>query len=158
MELTLAQFQMKLAKCLNLLNSKSTVRYIREDLGNECLRSRVNGIFLIILEPPVLTPMSFGQDVINEGDHGMLLCSVVRGDAPYSFTWSLHGDIVHTEPGLTTNQIGGRASMLSISSIGHRHSGLYTCTVKNSAGQTSVSTELKVNGLFARKKEVRKEV
>ena len=100
----------------------------------------------MIAEPPVLTPMSFGQEVVNEGDRGMLLCSVIRGDPPFAFTWSLHGDIVHTEPGLTTNQIGGSASMLTINSIGHRHSGQYTCTVKNSAGQTSVSTELKVNG------------
>ena len=76
----------------------------------------------------------------------MLLCSVVKGDPPFSFTWSLHGDVVHTEPGLTTNQIGGRASMLTIDSIGHRHSGQYTCTVSNIAGQVSESTILRVNG------------
>ena len=97
-------------------------------------------------EPPTLTPMSFGQDVVNEGDYGQLLCSVIRGDPPFSFQWSLHGDIVHTEPGLTTNQIGGRTSILTISSIGHRHSGQYTCIVSNNAGQTSESTQLKVNG------------
>ena len=90
--------------------------------------------------------MSFGQDVVNEGDYGQLLCSVIRGDPPFSFQWSLHGDIVHTEPGLTTNQIGGRTSILTISSIGHRHSGQYTCTVSNNAGHTSESTQLKVNG------------
>ena len=59
-----------------------------------------------MLEPPVLIPMAFGKDVVNEGDYGMLLCSVVRGDGPFSFTWSLQGDIVHSEPGLTINQIG----------------------------------------------------
>ena len=90
--------------------------------------------------------MAFGKDVVNEGDYGMLLCSVVRGDGPFSFTWSLQGDIVHSEPGLTINQIGSRASMLTIDSIGHRHSGQYTCTVSNSAGQTSEATQLKVNG------------
>ena len=101
---------------------------------------------LYFTEPPVLTPMSFGNDVVDEGDYGQLFCSVIRGDAPFSFTWSLHGDIVHTEPGLTTNQIGGRTSILTIDSIGHRHSGQYTCTVSNQAGQTSKSTELRVNG------------
>ena len=90
--------------------------------------------------------MSFGKEIVDEGSHGMLFCSVVNGDAPFSFSWSLHGDIVHTEPGLTTNQIGGRASMLTIDSVGHRHSGTYTCTVSNIAGQVSESTELKVNG------------
>ncbi len=90
--------------------------------------------------------MSFGQDVVDEGEFGNLVCTVVKGDPPFTFTWSMHGDIVHTEPGLSTNQIGGRTSMLSINSIGHRHSGKYTCTVSNSAGQASESTELKVNG------------
>ena len=90
--------------------------------------------------------MSFGNEVMSEGAFGQLLCSVTYGDPPFSFTWSLQGDIVHSEPGLTTSQIGGRASMLMINSVGHRHTGKYTCTVSNDAGQTSVSTDLKVNG------------
>ena len=97
-------------------------------------------------EPPFLAPMSFGNEIVNEGDYGMITCSIIRGDPPFSFTWSLHGDVIHTEPGLNTNQIGGRVSMLTIDSIGHRHSGQYTCTVSNQAGQSSKSTELKVNG------------
>ena len=90
--------------------------------------------------------MSFGKDVVNEGDFGQLVCTVIRGDPPFSFTWSLQGDIVHSEPGLTTSQIGGRTSMLMINSVGHRHSGQYTCTVSNMAGQVFVATELKVKG------------
>ena len=100
----------------------------------------------INLEPPVLVPMSFGKDIVNEGSFGQLMCSVMNGDPPFSFTWSLQGDIVHSEPGLSTSQIGGRTSILMINSVGHRHTGQYTCTVSNDAGQTSVSTELKVNG------------
>lgn len=103
-------------------------------------------IFDFFTEPPVLTPLSFGKDIVNEGDYGQLFCSVIRGDPPFTFAWSLQGDTVHSEPGLTTNQIGGRAAMLTIASIGHRHSGQYTCTVSNMAGQSSETTELKVNG------------
>ena len=104
-------------------------------------------IYLLFLtEPPELTPMSFGKEIVDEGDFGQLFCSVIRGDPPFSITWSLQGDIVNTEPGLTTNQIGDRTSMLTINSVGHRHSGQYTCTVQNKAGQTSESAELKVNG------------
>ena len=99
-----------------------------------------------ITEPPVLVPMSFGKEIMNEGVFGQLVCSVMSGDPPFSFTWSLQGDIVHSEPGLSTSQIGGRTSMLMINSVGHRHTGKYTCTVSNNAGQTSVATELKVNG------------
>ena len=101
---------------------------------------------LFLTEPPVLAPMSFGNEVVNEGHFGQLFCSVVRGDPPFSITWSLQGDIVNSEPGLTTNQIGDRTSMLTINSVGHRHSGQYTCTVQNKAGQASESAELKVNG------------
>ena len=90
--------------------------------------------------------MSFGEDVVDEGEFGQLVCTVISGDPPFTFTWSLQGDIVHSEPGLTTSQIGGRTSMLMINSVGHRHTGQYTCTVGNTAGQTSVATELKVNG------------
>ena len=97
-------------------------------------------------EPPHLMPMSFGKDIVNEGDFGQLVCTVIRGDPPFSFQWSLQGDVVHTEPGLTTSQIGGRTSMLMINSVGHRHSGRYTCSVSNSAGSVSIATELKVNG------------
>ena len=111
-----------------------------------CCLSVLKKIFLIIPEPPILTPMTFGKEVVDEGDYGQLLCSVIRGDPPFSFTWSLQGDIVHSEPGLSTNQIGGRTSILTINSVGHRHSGRYTCTVANKAGQVSEMTELKVNG------------
>ena len=99
-----------------------------EDRGHTD-KAKLSYAILFFIEPPVLTPMSFGKEIVNEGSHGLLVCSVVNGDPPFSFTWSLHGDIVHTEPGLTTNQIGGRASMLSIDSIGHRHSGQYTLSL-----------------------------
>jgi hypothetical protein len=97
-------------------------------------------------EPPQLSPMSFGEDIVDEGNFGQLVCTVVRGDPPFSFTWSLQGDVVHSEPGLTTSQIGTRTSILMINSVGHRHSGQYTCNVKNSAGLATASAELKVNG------------
>ena len=100
----------------------------------------------LALEPPVVTPLSFGKEIVNEGDFGQLVCTVLRGDPPFSFQWSLQGDVVHTEPGLSTSQIGGRTSMLMINSVGHRHSGQYTWTGSNLAGVVSESTELKVNG------------
>ena len=90
--------------------------------------------------------MSFGKAVVNEGEFGQLVCTVITGDQPYSFTWSLQGAVVSSEPGLTTSQIGSRTSILMINSVGHRHSGTYTCNVSNLAGSVSVSSALKVNG------------
>lgn len=98
-------------------------------------------------EPPETLPITFGKDIVNEGDFGQLVCTVIRGDEPFSFSWSLHGDVVSSEPGLTTSQIGARTSILMINSVGHRHSGKYTCNVSNNAGAASQSTELKVNGI-----------
>ncbi len=71
---------------------------------------------------------------------------LVRGDEPLRITWSLKGDIVSSEPSITTTMIGTRTSMLMISSVGYRHSGTYTCTAANRAGSQSHSTELLVNG------------
>ena len=83
---------------------------------------------------------------MDEGDFGQLVCTVLRGDPPFSFSWSLQGAKVSSEVGLRTSQLGERASLLMIDSVGHRHSGTYTCKVSNSAGQVTASTELKVNG------------
>ena len=59
---------------------------------------------------------------------------------------SLQGAKVSAEAGLTTSQLGQRASMLMIERVGHRHSGTYRCKVSNMAGSVSSTTELKVNG------------
>ena len=104
-------------------------------------------ILFNITEPPSLLPMTFGKDVVNEGQFGQLVCTVIEGDEPFSFTWSLQGAVVSSEPGLTTSQIGSRTSMLMINSVGHRHRGVYTCNVSNLAGTATVSSELKVNGI-----------
>ena len=104
-------------------------------------------------EPPEILPITFGKEVVNEGDFGQLVCTVIRGDEPFSITWSLQGDTVSSEPALTTSQIGARTSMLMINSVGHRHRGIYTCNVSNVAGAVTSSTELKVNGNINRKAE-----
>ncbi len=100
----------------------------------------------LIAEPPNIVPMSFGKDIVDEGEFGQLVCTVIRGDPPFKFTWSLQGAVVSSEPSLSTSQVGGRTSILMIQSVGHRHSGHYTCTVSNKAGQVSTTAELKVNG------------
>lgn len=63
-----------------------------------------------------------------------------------TITWSLKGDSISSEPTITTTMIGTRTSILIISSVGYRHSGLYTCNARNAAGAVSYSTALKVNG------------
>ena len=83
---------------------------------------------------------------MDEGDFGQLSCTVLRGDPPFSFSWSLQGAKVSAEAGLTTSQLGTRVSLLMIERVGHRHIGSYSCKVTNAAGQAAATTELKVNG------------
>ena len=102
---------------------------------------------ILFTEKPVIIPFTFGGDVVNQGDFVQITCVVTRGDRPLSITWSLKGDIVSSDPTLTTTMLGTQASMLVISSVDYQHSGVYTCRAENSAGISSYSTELKVNGM-----------
>ena len=86
--------------------------------------------------------------MVNEGEYAQITCSVNRGDEPLKITWSLKGDVISSEPSLTTSMIGRRSSILIIDSVGYRHSGVYTCHAANKAGSVSYSTELLVNGRF----------
>ena len=93
-------------------------------------------------------PLTFGTEVLDEGQFGQVICIVTKGDEPLTITWALHGEIVSSDPGLTTTSLGTRSSMLTIQSVGYRHSGTYTCTATNKAGSTSQAVELQVNGNF----------
>jgi hypothetical protein len=93
-----------------------------------------------------MMPLTFGRDILDEGEFIQLVCIVSKGDEPLRLTWSLKGDDVSSEPGLTSTALGTRTSMLTINSVGYRHSGTYTCRAKNDAGTTTQSAELKVNG------------
>ena len=103
-------------------------------------------IFYSNEEPPTLMPLTFGRDILDEGEFAQLLCIVSKGDEPLTISWALKGDKISSEPSLTTASLGTRTSMLTIGSVGYRHSGTYTCTAKNGAGATSETAELKVNG------------
>ena len=96
-------------------------------------------------------PLTFGKEVLDEGEFAQLLCIVSKGDEPLALSWSLKGDVISSEPSLTTASLGTRTSMLTISSVGYRHSGTYTCTAKNLAGVTTQTARLKVNGNYVNK-------
>ncbi len=94
-----------------------------------------------------MLPLSFGQEVANEGDLAQLTCVVVSGDEPVSLSWSFHGaDISSNQLGIRTTDVGSRMSLLIIESVGHRHRGSYTCKAKNAAGAASSTAVLRVNG------------
>ena len=91
-------------------------------------------------------PLSFGADILNEGAFAQVSCIVGEGDEPLSISWSFHINDITTDLGIVTQQIGNLMTMLIISSVGHKHSGNYTCIAQNAAGTVSQTVELKVNG------------
>ena len=103
-------------------------------------------IFILFSEPPEIGPFSFASDTVNEGSFAQITCSIIRGDEPLRISWSLQGDVISSDPAITTTAIGSRTSILIISSVGYRHSGQYTCRAKNPAGADTHSAMLKVNG------------
>ena len=121
---------------------------VLEVTGNYTLKTLLQNLPTSIAEPPELVPFSFGYDSINEGESTQLSCFVKKGDDPLKMHWSLKGDIISSEPSITTTMLGTRMSVLMISSIGYRHSGTYTCTASNKAGSMSLSAELHVNGTW----------
>ena len=83
---------------------------------------------------------------MDEGSFVQLSCIAITGDEPLTISWTFHGQGISSDLGIMTTPIGARGSMLIISSVGHRHSGEYTCTAKNNAGIASETAVLKVNG------------
>ena len=103
---------------------------------------------ILFTEPPHIVPFSFGDHPVNQGESAQLMCAVNKGDRPLTITWSLKGDIVSSDPDLTTTMLGTQTSILMISSVDYQHSGAYTCRAENPAGITTHSAELKVNGIL----------
>ena len=101
---------------------------------------------ILFTEPPNIVPFSFGDHPVNQGESVQLMCAINKGDRPLSITWSLKGDIINSDPTLTTTMIGQQTSLLMISSVDYTHIGEYTCRAENPAGISKYSAELKVNG------------
>lgn len=101
---------------------------------------------IMIPDPPKIGPFSFPSEIVDEGTFAQITCSVTRGDEPLQISWHLHGDVISSEPSITTTMIGTRTSILIIQSVGYRHSGVYSCRAQNPAGSDTFSAELKVNG------------
>ena len=110
------------------------------------LQLQLYNLSFTLTEAPEIVPFTFGDAAVNEGETAMITCFVKKGDKPVSLTWSLKGDVISSDPALTTTMLGNQASILTIVNVGYRHSGTYTCRASNVAGSVTHSAELLVNG------------
>lgn len=83
---------------------------------------------------------------MSTGEAAQVTCLVSTGDQPLKISWSFEGHSLKNLRGVSTTQIGKKASMLLIDPVGAEHRGNYTCTVKNPAGVANFTAALYING------------
>ena len=99
-------------------------------------------------EKPVLLPLFLPADSVDERSYVQLTCVASSGDLPMDFTWLLNGRKISVGQvaGVTSVAVSHQTSLLIIASVALDQAGNYTCRVANSAGQSSTSVQVKVNG------------
>ena len=100
-----------------------------------------------------MVSFNFGDEEYNLHDSVSATCSITKGDLPLEIWWTV---IEADDPDLvdkilaTSDEIeirkNKKISVLSIDSVKARNRGNYTCHARNKAGETSVSTQLAING------------
>lgn len=97
---------------------------------------------------PKITPFSFGETPVNNGQFVTSQCTVFEGDLPLTVSWFFNGLLItEIQPFAVVSKVGARVSMLAIESVAADSVGNYTCTAVNKAGTTSHTAILLVNGL-----------
>lgn len=80
------------------------------------------------------------------GQYLTLHCSVPGGDLPLQIDWTLNGQSIGEELGISTDPVGSRGSVLTIEAVAALHAGNFTCHAKNLAGHQRFTTLLNVYG------------
>lgn len=107
---------------------------------------RGSSLYLVSVLPSI-APFSFGDTAVNAGKIVQQNCLVTDGDEPLKITWLLNGGHASNSTGVTVFKLGSRTSILTIESVHSYHAGNYTCTATNSAGSSSFTAVLAVNGI-----------
>lgn len=103
-------------------------------------------ISLSISVVPKITPFSFQDDPLLEGAFAHLSCVVYQGDLPITFQWLKDDQPISEDLPIKIRDIDDYSSILTIDKVSRKHSGKYTCVVRNEAAATQHSAQLVVNG------------
>ncbi|XP_066603211.1 cell adhesion molecule Dscam2-like isoform X2 [Prorops nasuta] len=112
-----------------------------------------------VLVPPRISPFYFGSGVM-EGMRTQLMCTTSQGDQPFNITWLMDdkpiqvrvddtatdqsNSAIEANAGIQISDYPPFSSILTINSVSARHSGNYTCQIRNVAGLAEHSTSLLV--------------
>ena len=99
----------------------------------------------LLAEAPEIVPFSM-EAPLSTGEDVALACSVRKGDTPMNITWTFNDAPVEADMGVSVLSAGPRSSFLAVQSVRASHSGVYTCTATNAAGQAKHSARLTVKG------------
>ena len=103
---------------------------------------------IFILELPLIGHLSFTSDSVAVGEYRQLTCAVLKGDMPVQFIWFLNDEIIESSLGISLTNLGRQTSILIIQNVNFNHSGRYTCSVRNVAGQANATAQLLVKGIY----------
>ncbi|XP_045464508.1 Down syndrome cell adhesion molecule-like protein Dscam2 isoform X3 [Harmonia axyridis] len=98
---------------------------------------------LLVNVPPIIEPFSF-QDGLSEGMRTRTVCGVSSGDPPLVVSWLKDGQPLTPSLGVNVSALDPYSSLLSISSLGSRHSGDFTCVASNPAAEVRYTAKLQV--------------
>ncbi len=103
---------------------------------------------LSFAERPTLLPLYLPSESVDQGSYVQLTCIATAGDLPLDFRWTVDGRQVSES---TVSRVSPQTSLLILNSVDLHQAGTYSCHVNNSAGRSSSSTQVKVNGKSRRR-------
>ncbi|SPP73121.1 blast:Down syndrome cell adhesion molecule-like protein Dscam2 [Drosophila guanche] len=93
---------------------------------------------------PRIIPFAFEEGPAQVGQYLTLHCSVPGGDLPLQIDWTLDGQAMPEDLGISTARVGRRGSVLTIEAVEASHAGNFTCHARNSAGHQQYTAPLNV--------------
>lgn len=95
----------------------------------------------------MIVPFSFPAENVKEGMKIFGMCAVSAGDPPFHISWLKDGrPISSSDTEITIQMIGQDFSSLTIGTAKTRHSGHYTCVVKNDVATVNYTAVLTIHG------------
>lgn len=115
-----------------------------------CHKLSISELLCLYFEtvPPRITPFSFEDNPLQDGQYVQVTCLASEGDLPIKIEWTLNGESTKQFSEITVAAMGQRSSILSIESASYAVAGNFSCTASNLAGHSSHTAELLVTGYF----------